>query len=161
MKSMCELGSSAFSRKCEFRANLRDASPQAYHGRLFPNNLTENNDGLAATIDNTLLGGLQTLARGGMGTGPTVRTFCRLELHRRGGRHHLPVRRRVGAEAPDQGHPRSCPALLARLASPITWLRGLRAAHQPDCGLFPAAAGAFLQDGRRGFHGGVGPTPCR
>ena len=52
--------------KCEFRANLRDASPQAYHGRLFPNNLTENNDGLAATIDNTLLGGLQTLARGGL-----------------------------------------------------------------------------------------------
>jgi len=42
--------------KCEFRAN--GASPKFYPVRLFPNNLTEHDDGLAHAVDNTLPCGL-------------------------------------------------------------------------------------------------------
>lgn len=44
--------------KCEFRAIWKVASPKPYHVRLFPNNLTEYDDGLARTVDNTLPCGL-------------------------------------------------------------------------------------------------------
>ncbi|WP_212761152.1 hypothetical protein, partial [Candidatus Accumulibacter phosphatis] len=44
------------SLKCEFRAN--GASPKFYPVRLFPNNLTEHDDGLAHAVDNTLPCGL-------------------------------------------------------------------------------------------------------
>ena len=42
--------------ECEFRAN--GASPKFYPVRLFPNNLTEHDDGLAHAVDNTLPCGL-------------------------------------------------------------------------------------------------------
>jgi len=47
---------SAIVLKCEFRAN--GASPKFYPVRLFPNNLTEHDDGLAHAVDNTLPCGL-------------------------------------------------------------------------------------------------------
>jgi len=34
------------------------ASPKAYHERLFPNNLTDYDNGLACAVDNTLPCGL-------------------------------------------------------------------------------------------------------
>ncbi len=42
------------SIKCEFRAIWKVASPKSYPVRLFPNNLTEYDDGLAHAVDNTL-----------------------------------------------------------------------------------------------------------
>ena len=51
------------------------------------------------------------IGKSGLGTGPAPRALCGPGLHRRGGRHDGPIRRRPGTEASNPGYSLACWAL--------------------------------------------------